>query len=193
MQIERFSISGPLLLIPQVFGDERGYFLESWNQRRFADALALPTEDTPTFVQDNQSRSTHLVLRGLHYQLPPHPQGKLVRCVFGEIFDVAVDIRTSSPTFGQWIGVRLSGTNHHQLWIPPGFAHGFLVLSEAAEVLYKTTDFWNRAAERSIRWDDPALAIAWPFPTPEASPGVSEKDQKAPTLAQAASLGDVFL
>jgi dTDP-4-dehydrorhamnose 3,5-epimerase len=192
MRIERFSIPGPLLLIPRVFGDGRGYFLESWNLRQFAEALQQPMEDTPAFVQDNQSRSSQGVLRGLHYQLPPHAQGKLVRCVAGEIFDVAVDIRRGSPTFGRWIGATLSGDNHQQLWVPTGFAHGFLVLSDWAEVLYKTTDFWNRDAERSIRWDDPALAIEWPFPPGQRAPGVSEKDGLAPTLAEAEARGDVF-
>lgn len=192
MQIERFPIAGPLLLTPQVFGDARGYFLETWNQRRFADALELVPADTPAFVQDNQSRSSRLVLRGLHYQLPPHAQGKLVRCVVGEIFDVAVDIRASSPTFGQWIGAHLSAENHRQLWVPAGFAHGFLVISDTAEVLYKTTDFWNRDAERSLRWDDPALAIDWPFPPGAPSPSVSEKDLQAPTLEEASSKGEVF-
>ncbi|MEB3258535.1 MAG: dTDP-4-dehydrorhamnose 3,5-epimerase [Cyanobacteriota bacterium] len=192
MQIERLGLAGPLLLTPQVFGDSRGYFLESWNQKRFAEALELPLNEVPTFVQDNQSRSSLGVLRGLHYQLPPHAQGKLVRCVLGEIFDVAVDIRRQSPTFGQWIGARLSSENHSQLWLPAGFAHGFLVLSETAEVLYKTTDFWDRASERSIRWDDPALAIAWPISPDGAAPGVSDKDRLAPTLAEAAQAGDVF-
>lgn len=192
MRIERFPVAGPLLLTPQVFGDARGYFLESWNQKRFAEALELPPAEAPSFVQDNQSRSSRLVLRGLHYQLPPHAQGKLVRCVEGEIFDVAVDIRRSSPTLGQWIGARLSADNHSQMWVPTGFAHGFLVLSERAEVLYKTTDFWDKAAERSIRWDDPALGIDWPFPEPGAAPSVSEKDRLAPTLEAAAAAGDVF-
>ena len=145
-----------------------------------------------TFVQDNQSRSSQFVLRGLHYQLPPHPQGKLVRCVQGEIFDVAVDIRRHSPTFGRWVGALLSAENHCQLWVPEGFAHGFLVLSERAEVLYKTSGFWNREAERSIRWDDPALAIDWPFPAGAPAPSVSEKDRLAPTLEEATARGDVF-
>lgn len=192
MRIERFPIAGPLLLTPQVFGDARGYFLETWNQKRFAEALALDLEQTPTFVQDNQSRSSELVLRGLHYQLPPHAQGKLVRCVVGEIFDVAVDIRANSPTFGKWIGAHLTAENHSQLWVPAGFAHGFLVLSASAEVLYKTTDFWTRDAERSIRWDDPALGIEWPFPPGTPSPNVSEKDRLAPTLEEAFRKGEVF-
>jgi len=192
MQVERFSIAGPVKISPRVFGDDRGYFLETWNQKRFAEALQLPLEETPTFAQDNQSRSDKLVLRGLHYQLPPHAQGKLVRCVQGEIFDVAVDIRRSSPTYGQWVGAHLSGDNHSQLWVPAGFAHGFLVLSDTAEVLYKASDFWNKESERSIRWDDPALAIAWPFPPGDGEPSVSEKDLQAPTLAEAAAKGEVF-
>ena len=192
MEIEHFPIAGPVLLTPEVFGDPRGYFLETWNQKRFAEALELRPEEVHGFVQDNQSRSSQQVLRGLHYQLSPHAQGKLIRCVHGEIFDVAVDIRRSSPTFGQWVGTHLSAVNHRQLWVPAGFAHGFLVLSPSAEVLYKTTDFWNRGAERSIRWDDPALAIAWPFPSGESSPSISEKDAQAPTLEEAAARGDVF-
>lgn len=192
MQIEQLAIDGPLLFRPQVFGDPRGHFFESWNLKRFAEALELPPEQTPSFVQDNQSRSSQLVLRGLHYQLPPHAQGKLVRCVSGEIFDVAVDIRRSSPSFGQWVGTHLSAENHIQLWVPPGFAHGFLVLSSSAEVLYKTTEFWNKAAERSIRWDDPSLAICWPFPAGLGTPSVSGKDGGAPSLKEAAARGDLF-
>ena len=192
MHVERFSIAGPVKITPRVYGDARGYFLETWNQKRFAEALQLLLEETPVFAQDNQSRSSKLVLRGLHYQLPPHAQGKLVRCVRGEIFDVAVDIRRGSPTFGQWIGAHLSGDNHSQLWVPAGFAHGFLVLSDTADVLYKASGFWNKEAERSIRWDDPALAIAWPFPAGEGEPSVSEKDLQAPTLAEAAAKGEVF-
>jgi dTDP-4-dehydrorhamnose 3,5-epimerase len=180
-------VQGPLLLTPRVFGDERGFFFESWNQQAFNAA----TGDT-AFVQDNHSRSSRGVLRGLHYQLPPHPQGKLVRCVLGEIFDVAVDIRRSSPTFGQWVGAVLSADNKQQLWVPAGFAHGFLTLSEQAEVLYKTTDFWSRECERAIRWDDPQLAIAWPLEAlAGAEPQLSEKDAVAPLLAELAE-GDLF-
>ena len=180
-------LEGPLLITPRVFGDERGFFFESWNQRAFAAALEADGQVVPAFVQDNHSRSSRGVLRGLHYQLPPHPQGKLVRCVLGEIFDVAVDIRHGSATFGQWVGARLSATNHQQLWVPTGFAHGFLTLSEHAEVLYKTTDFWSPDCERAIRWDDPQLAIAWPELSGEAldAPCLSNKD------AQAARLSDV--
>ncbi len=180
-------LEGPLLLTPRVFGDGRGFFFESWNQQAFNAAAG-----TTCFVQDNHSRSSRGVLRGLHYQLAPHPQGKLVRCVVGEIFDVAVDLRRGSSTFGQWVGARLSSTNHQQLWVPAGFAHGFLTLSEQAEVLYKTTDFWSRECERAIRWDDPQLAIAWPL---EALAGaesqLSEKDAAAPLLAELAE-GDLF-
>ena len=180
-------VQGPLLLTPRVFGDGRGFFFESWNQQAFNAAAG----DT-AFVQDNHSRSSRGVLRGLHYQLPPHPQGKLVRCVLGEIFDVAVDIRRSSPTFCQWVGAVLSADNKQQLWVPAGFAHGFLTLSEQAEVLYKTTDFWSRECERAIRWDDPQLGIVWPLEAlAGAEPQLSEKDAVAPLLAELAE-GDLF-
>ena len=187
MQAERLispkgaQIQGPLLITPRVFGDARGFFFESWNAGAFAQALEADGQPVPAFVQDNHSRSSQSVLRGLHYQLPPHPQGKLVRCVLGEIFDVAVDLRRGSSTFGQWVGATLSATNHQQLWVPAGFAHGFLTLSEHAEVLYKTTDFWSRDCERAIRWDDPQLAISWPSLT---SPLLSEKDAVAPLLGE---------
>jgi dTDP-4-dehydrorhamnose 3,5-epimerase len=173
-------LQGPLLLTPRVFGDARGFFYESWNQQAFAAALAEHGQQAAAFVQDNHSRSRQGVLRGLHWQLPPHPQGKLVRCVVGEILDVAVDLRRSSATFGQWAGARLSADNHQQLWIPAGFAHGFVTLSDQAEVLYKTTDVWNRESERALRWDDPAVAIAWPL----AQPILSDKDGVAPLLAE---------
>ncbi|MFM8936636.1 MAG: dTDP-4-dehydrorhamnose 3,5-epimerase [Vulcanococcus sp.] len=186
-------LEGPLLLSPRVFGDARGFFFESWNQRAFAAALEADGQTSPGFVQDNHSRSSRGVLRGLHYQLPPSPQAKLVRCVLGEIFDVAVDVRRSSPSFGQWVGARLSADRHQQLWVPAGFAHGFLSLNEYAEVLYKTTDFWSQPCERAIRWDDPALAIAWPAEgLPEGQPLLADKDGKAPTLADAVAAGDVF-
>jgi dTDP-4-dehydrorhamnose 3,5-epimerase len=186
MQAERLlsnagqEIDGPLLITPQVFGDTRGFFFESWNRGAF-EAAAGPTE----FVQDNHSCSCRGVLRGLHYQLPPHAQGKLVRCALGEIFDVAVDIRRSSPTFGQSVGAVLSAENKQQLWVPAGFAHGFLTLSEQAEVLYKTTDFWSRACEGAIRWDDPQVAIAWPLEALAGqAPLLSAKDSEAPLLAE---------
>ena len=177
------AVAGPLLLTPRVFGDERGFFFESWNQRAFAAALEADGQPAPEFVQDNHSRSSQGVLRGLHYQLPPHPQGKLVRCVLGEIFDVAVDLRRGSSSFGQWVGARLSAANQQQLWVPAGFAHGFLTLSDHAEVLYKTTDFWSRDCERALRWDDPQLSIAWPTLSSSALPLLSDKDAVAPLLA----------
>ena len=193
MQVETLSLAGPLLLTPDVFGDDRGYFLESWNQRRFAEALGIAEAEVPSFVQDNQSRSTRGVLRGLHYQVAPEPQAKLVRCVAGEIFDVAVDLRRNSASFGQWTGARLSGTNHRQLWVPVGFAHGFLTLSDSAEVLYKTVGYWSRACERSLRWNDPAIGIDWPVADLEGlEPLLTGKDAGAPTLAAALAADDVF-
>ena len=163
-------VQGPLLLTPRVFGDERGFFFESWNQQAFNAAAG----DT-AFVQDNHSRSSRGVLRGLHYQLPPHPQGKLVRCVLGEIFDVAVDIRRSSPTFGQWAGFTLSAQGRQMAWIPPGFAHGFLVVSESAEVLYKASDFYAPEHERTLIWNDARLGIDWPIPSGQ-NPLLAPKD-----------------
>ena len=168
-----------LILEPKVFGDERGFFMESFNQNAFDAAVGSRV----SFVQDNHSRSARGVLRGLHYQLPPHAQGKLVRVVAGRVFDVAVDMRRSSPRFGRWAGVELSAEKHQQMWIPPGFAHGFLVLSESADFLYKTTDYYAPASEAALRWDDPALGIAWPdF---GASLQLSAKDRAAPDLAAA--------
>jgi dTDP-4-dehydrorhamnose 3,5-epimerase len=201
MQVERFAglfppeahHGGPLLLTPRLFPDERGFFFESWNRRSFAVALGVDPEQAPSFEQDNQSHSLRGVLRGLHYQLPPQPQGKLVRCVVGEVFDVAVDLRRGSPGFGLWVGTRLSGTNHQQLWVPAGFAHGFLTLSDSAEVLYKVSGFWSRECERSLRWDDPDLAIDWPLAALGAQPPLlSPKDAAAPTLAEAITRGDMF-
>ena len=199
MNVERLqttalaTLAGPLLITPRVFGDDRGFFFESWNQRAFAAALEDDGQPVPAFVQDNHSRSSSGVLRGLHYQLSPHPQGKLVRCVLGEIFDVAVDLRRSSATFGQWVGATLSAANHQQLWVPAGFAHGFLTLSEHAEVLYKTTDFWSRDCERAIRWDDPQLSISWEsLAGTTSSPFLSDKDSVAPLLAEL-SPADLFI
>ena len=193
MQAERFAIEGPLLLTPRLFRDERGFFQESWSQRSFAAALGLEPEQAPVFHQDNHSRSSRGVLRGLHYQLPPEPQGKLVRCVQGAIFDVAVDLRRPSPTYGQWVGAVLSDENHAQLWIPVGFAHGFLTLTDSADVLYKASGFWSRDCERSLRWDDPALAIAWPLDQLGGQPPLlAPKDAEAPDLAAAEASGDVF-
>ena len=189
MQAERLitsdgvAMQGPLLLTPQVFGDERGFFFESWNSRRWSELLEQDGRQVMPFVQDNHSRSARGVLRGLHLQIAPQPQAKLVRCVLGEIFDVAVDLRGGSPSFGQWVGARLSASNHQQLWVPEGFAHGFLTLSEHAEVLYKTSDFWNRDCERSLRWDDPSLAIEWPLEGLQVQ--LSGKDGEAPLWDEA--------
>jgi dTDP-4-dehydrorhamnose 3,5-epimerase len=182
-------IEGPLLITPRVFADDRGFFFESWNQRRFDEAVGTPT----TFCQDNHSRSSRGVLRGLHYQLEPEPQGKLVRCPVGAIFDVAVDLRRSSPTFGQWVGAELSAENQRQLWVPVGFGHGFLTLSEVAEVLYKASGFWSKSCERSLLWNDPELAIAWPLDQLGGSePLLAEKDAAAPLFAEAAASGEMF-
>jgi len=164
------AIEGVLVLEPQVFGDARGFFFESWNKRVFEAAVGGPVD----FVQDNHSKSARGVIRGLHYQVV-RPQGKLVRVVVGTVFDVAVDIRPGSPTFGRWAGAELSAENKRQLWVPPGLAHGFVVRSESAEVLYKTTDSWCAEFERCIRWDDPTLAIDWGL---DAPPLVSEKDAR---------------
>ncbi len=171
MKATPLDISDVLLVEPKVFGDDRGFFFESYNQRAFREAIGLNVE----FVQDNHSRSGKNVLRGLHYQLPPRAQGKLVRVTRGTVFDVVVDIRANSPTFGQWIGETLSAENKHQLWIPPGLAHGFLVLSDVAELLYKVTDYWVPEMERCIRWDDPDLAIEWPL---KEKPILSARDMR---------------
>ena len=185
LKVEKFDVEGPLLLTPRVFGDDRGFFFESWNQSYWAAQLEQFGQQESAFVQDNHSRSSCGVLRGLHYQLPPHAQGKLVRCVLGEIFDVAVDIRRGSTTFGDYVAANLSAENKQQLWIPAGFAHGFLTISEQAEVLYKTTDFWSKQSEQSISWDDPTLAIKWPLQLIEGSSvQLSKKDDGAPLLAQ---------
>ncbi|MEO8848937.1 MAG: dTDP-4-dehydrorhamnose 3,5-epimerase, partial [Casimicrobiaceae bacterium] len=157
MKVTPTAIGDVLLLEPKVFGDARGYFFESFNARVMAAAGV-----TATFVQDNQSRSAKNVLRGLHYQIE-HPQGKLVRAISGEVLDIAVDLRRASPTFGRWVGERLSADNKRMLWVPPGFAHGFVVLSEHAEFAYKTTDYWYPQHERTLQWDDPALGIDWQF------------------------------
>ncbi|HGU4707559.1 TPA: dTDP-4-dehydrorhamnose 3,5-epimerase, partial [Escherichia coli] len=159
---------------PKVFGDERGFFMESFNQKVFEEAVGRKVE----FVQDNHSKSSKGVLRGLHYQLEPYAQGKLVRCVVGEVFDVAVDIRKSSPTFGKWVGVNLSAENKRQLWIPEGFAHGFLVLSEIAEFVYKTTNYYHPESEGCIKWDDSFLMIDWP----NKPIAISEKDKKGSSI-----------
>ena len=182
MPWSRTAIPEVILFEPKVFGDERGFFFESFNEREFVEAVGRRVD----FVQDNHSRSRRGVLRGLHYQLPPNAQGKLVRVIQGEVFDVAVDIRRSSPTFGKWVAATLSGENHHQLWIPPGFAHGFLTLSDTADFLYKTTAFYSKELERGIRWDDPAIGVDWPISGTECF--LSEKD----TAARYISEGQVF-
>ena len=171
------AIKEVLLLEPQVFGDDRGFFFESFNAKDFKNATGLDVE----FVQDNHSKSAKNVLRGLHYQIQ-HPQGKLVRVIQGEVWDVAVDIRKSSPTFGKWVGEHLSADNKRQMWVPPGFAHGFVVLSETAEFLYKTTDYYYPDNERSIRWDDPQLGIDWKI---TEAPMLAKKDSEALGLDRA--------
>ena len=178
MQATRLAIPDVVLIEPKVFGDARGFFFESFNQRAFNEV----TGTNHHFVQDNHSRSTKGVLRGLHYQIQ-QPQGKLVRVVQGAVFDVAVDIRKSSATFGQWVGVELSAENHRQLWVPPGFAHGFVVLSDTADFLYKTTDYYAPQYERCIAWNDPTLAIAWP--DLGMRPTLSAKDGAGKLLQQA--------
>ena len=178
MKVTPTTIPDVLVIEPKVFGDARGFFFESFNQKAFNEATGLDVH----FVQDNHSRSAQGVLRGLHYQLQ-QAQGKLVRVVQGAVFDVAVDIRKSSATFGQWVGVELSAENHRQLWVPPGFAHGFLVLSDSADFLYKTTDYYAPEHERCIAWNDPALAIVWP--DMGMAPCLSGKDQRGLGLAEA--------
>ena len=180
MKVISTDIDGLLVVEPNVFGDDRGFFFESFNARRFAELTGVDAE----FVQDNHSRSAKNVLRGLHYQIE-QAQGKLVRVTAGSVFDVAVDLRKSSPTFGKWFGIELSAENKRQLWIPPGFAHGFLVTSDAAEFLYKTTDYYAPQHERAILWNDPAIGIEWPL---QGDPLLSGKDQKGALLAEA----DVF-
>ena len=179
MNIRPTSLPEVLIVEPRVFGDARGFFTESWNEAAFNKAVGHDVR----FVQDNHSRSARGVLRGLHYQLAPHAQGKLVRCVAGAVFDVAVDMRRSSPNFGRWDGVELSAENHRQLWIPPGFAHGFMVLTETADFLYKTTDYYAPQAEGGLRWDDPTVGVRWP--ELGISPLLADKDAKAPLLADA--------
>jgi dTDP-4-dehydrorhamnose 3,5-epimerase len=200
MQAERLTCSGgavlhgPLLLTPRVFDDARGWFIESWNAHTFAKLLAADGQHpAPGFVQDNHSCSSRGVLRGLHYQLPHCAQGKLVRCVAGAIVDVAVDIRQSSATFGQWGSAELSAANRQHLWIPAGFAHGFLSLEAGSEVLYKSTYIWAPAFERGLLWNDPQLAIDWGLPLLGlAEPLLAAKDAAAPLLTEALAAGEVF-
>lgn len=178
MRVTATALPEVLLIEPKVFGDARGFFIESFNQRAFDAAVGHPV----VFVQDNHSRSARGVLRGLHYQLPPHAQGKLVRVTAGRVFDVAVDMRRGSPRYGRWVGVELSGENHHQLWVPAGFGHGFLVLSDVADVLYKTTDYYRPDAEGRVLWNDPELAIDWPLAG--RVPQLSPQDAAAPAFAE---------
>ncbi|MBJ7221604.1 MULTISPECIES: dTDP-4-dehydrorhamnose 3,5-epimerase [unclassified Brenneria] len=181
MKIIDTKIPAVKIIEPTVFGDDRGFFYESFNQKNFEEAIGYSIN----FVQDNHSKSSKGVLRGLHYQLAPHAQDKLVRCVVGEVFDVAVDIRKSSPTFGQWVGVHLSAENKRQFWIPAGFAHGFLTLSETAEFLYKTTNYYAPISDRGVLWNDESIGIEWPL---DIQPLLSEKDKNAKRLSEA----DVF-
>jgi dTDP-4-dehydrorhamnose 3,5-epimerase len=177
MRVEKTAIEGVLLLTPRVFEDQRGFFLESWNQRALDEAVG----EQVTFLQDNRSRSKRGVLRGLHYQTEPHAQGKLVSVLSGAIFDVVVDLRPDSPSFGKSLGLELRAEDHSMIWIPKGFAHGFLTISDFADVVYKATDFYSPAHERCIRWDDPDLAIVWPLG--DLSPIVSAKDAEGMALA----------
>lgn len=177
MKLTPTEIPDVIIMEPRVFEDDRGFFFESYNEKNFTEKAGI----TPHFVQDNHSRSGQNVLRGLHYQIQ-QPQGKLMRAVAGEVFDVAVDLRKSSPTFGQWVGTTLSAQNKRQLWIPAGFAHGFLVVSETAEILYKTTDFYAPQHERCVLWNDPDLAIAWPL---KGEPILSAKDSAGKPFQEA--------
>ncbi len=186
MKMTPTRLAGVVLIEPAVFGDERGWFSESFNESRFEGGLRELGLPAPRrFVQDNHSCSKAGVLRGLHYQLPPHAQGKLVRVVAGAAFDVAVDLRRGSATFGQWVGFELSADNRLQMWVPEGFAHAFMALQDDTHFLYKTTDFYARDCERAIRWDDPAIGIQWPLPAGLKAPLVAAKDAAAPLLTQA--------
>ncbi len=186
---ENIEIQGPLLISPTLFEDERGFFFESWNQLSFNNLVQRKVN----FVQDNHSKSTLGVLRGLHYQLNPNAQGKLVRCINGEIFDVIVDLRIKSKTFGKWSGANLSQKNQKELWIPEGFAHGFLTISKSAEIVYKTTNYWSRGSERAIIWDDKKISIDWPTEAINfKSPLLSLKDMNASTLEKAILNSEIF-
>ncbi|MDV0368131.1 dTDP-4-dehydrorhamnose 3,5-epimerase [Enterobacter chengduensis] len=175
MKVIESDIPGVFIFEPKIFGDDRGFFYESFSQKIFEETVG----NKVNFVQDNHSKSSKGVLRGLHYQLNPYAQGKLVRCIVGEVYDIAVDIRKSSKTFGQWVGVNLSAENKRQLWIPEGFAHGFQVLSESAEFVYKTTNYYHSQSERGLRYDDPQINIKWPY---KGNLNLSSKDQGAPLL-----------
>lgn len=186
---ENLAINDLIVLTPVIYKDDRGFFFESWNQDKFNKIL----NKNIIFCQDNHSRSSFGVLRGLHYQLNPNPQGKLVRCTYGSIFDVAVDIRKDSSTYGKWGGIELNSENKKQLWIPPGFAHGFLTLSKKAEVQYKTSGFWSKECERSIKWDDSKININWFKKINKIKPVLAKKDAFAPSLDEAEINGDIFL
>ncbi len=190
MKLVATDLPGVMLVEPTAFADDRGWFMETFNEPRWLAALAGAGQPVPRrFVQDNHSCSKAGVLRGLHYQLPPHAQGKLVRVAKGAAYDVAVDIRRGSAHFGRWVGVELSAENRRQLWIPEGFAHGFLALEDDTHFLYKTTDVYAKDCERSIRWDDPAIGIRWPLPAGIPAPLVAPKDAAAPPLADAETPG----
>lgn len=191
MNIIETKIKDLLIFEPRVFADERGWFMESFNQKNFEQALAERNLPIPNFVQDNHSMSQKGVLRGLHYQLNPHAQGKLVRVVQGRAWDVAVDIRQDSATFGQWVGVELTGENHRQFWIPAGFAHGFIALEDNTQFLYKTTDYYAKECERSLVWNDAELAIDWPIEA-DMQLKLTAKDQEAATFAQARAAQALF-
>lgn len=191
MNIIETKIKGLLILEPRVFGDDRGWFMESFNQKNFEQALTERNLEIPNFVQDNHSYSQKGVLRGLHYQLYPHAQGKLVRVVQGRAWDVAVDIRQDSPTFGQWMGVELTGENHKQFWIPAGFAHGFVALEDNTQFLYKTTNYYSKEYERSIVWNDVDLAIEWPLGG-GLELKLTDKDKGASSFIELMKLGQIF-
>ena len=191
MNVIETKIKDLLIFEPRVLADDRGWFMESFNQKSFEQALTERNLEVPKFVQDNHSFSKKGVLRGLHYQLNPHAQGKLVRVVQGRAWDVAVDIRQDSLTFGQWVGVELTGENHKQFWIPAGFAHGFIALEDNTQFLYKTTDYYSKECERSIVWNDQSLNIAWPIED-FAQLKLTDKDRFAPTLLQAIEKNDLF-
>ena len=177
------KVNGPILIKPKIFRDKRGFFFESWNQKDWEEILKQYNQIPQNFCQDNHSKSLMGVLRGLHFQKSPYPQAKLVRCIFGEIYDVAVDIRENSITYGEWIGTYLNSTNNHQFWIPEGFAHGFLTISQYAEVNYKTTNYWNKNYEESLLWDDSDISINWPLESlKNETLKISDKDKNAKTF-----------
>ena len=185
------KIDGLILLSTHQYSDNRGFFLESWNENEWRKILKDNGQNFSKFVQDNHSWSTKGVLRGMHYQTNPYSQGKLIRCIKGEIFDVAIDIRLNSPSFGKWVGIYLSGENNMQLWIPTGFAHGFLTLSDEADVIYKVTEFWNKDCERSLNWKDTSIDIQWPIENIVNSIQLSTKDKNAPFLSDLEK-GDLY-